>query len=167
MKKHPHETTVLGLFKSADQAHRAMDALEGMSVSHEDISLVANKEAYEREELVKFIAGEKLHEEAVRAGKVGGLTGAVLAGATIITGILTGGGSLLAAGPLIAVVTGAGGLLGGLLGTGFTEEEAKSMDQAIAQGEVLVVVHAVNRKLGHEARDMLRQQGAERVHLHH
>jgi len=167
MKKHPHETTVLGLFKTAEEANRAIDSLSKLDLPHEDISLVANREAYEREELVNFIAGEKLHEESIRAGKIGGLAGAVLAGAIIVTGILTGGGSLLAAGPLIAVATGAGGILGGLLGAGFTEEEAKKIDAKIAQGEILVVVHAENSNLAHQAKATFQGQGANMIHVHH
>lgn len=72
-----------------------------------------------------------------------------------------------ATGPLIAVLAGAGGLLGGMLGTGFTEEQAKKVDEALARGEVLVVVHAENRKLGHQAKDIFQTQGADYVHVHH
>lgn len=167
MKRHPHETTVLGLFKTTEGAHQAINALEHLSLPHDDISLVATKEAYEREELVNFVAGEKLHEETIHAAKVGGVAGAVLACATVVTGVLTGGASLLAAGPLIAFVTGAGGLLGGLLETGFTEEEAKKVDTALAQGEILVVVHAENRHLAHDAKASMKTQGADYIHVHH
>lgn len=167
MKRHPHETTVLGLFKSPDQAHEAMNTLEPLGYDPGDISLVASQEAYEREELVNFIAGEKLHEESVRAGKLGGIAGAVLAGATAVTAMVSGGASLLIAGPLVAVLSGAGGLLGSLLGTGFTEEEAKSMDDAITHGDIMVIVHAENRHLAHLAREALQNKGAHLVHVHH
>ncbi len=167
MKHYPNETTVLGLFKTPEEAHRAIDGLAQHKIDQKDISLVTTQEAYEKEELVDLIAGYKLHEEAVRAGKIGGLTGAVLAGATVITGVLTGGGNLIAAGPLIAVATGAGGLLGGLLGTGFTEEEAKQVDEGILKGEILVVVHAETRKNAQAAKQVFKDQGADRIHLHH
>jgi hypothetical protein len=167
MKRHPHETTVLGLFKNPDQAHQAINNLEPLGYDPGDISLVASKEAYEREELVNFVAGEKLHEESVRAGKIGGIAGAILAGATALTAMISGGASLLIAGPLVAVISGAGGLLGTLLGTGFTEEEAKSMDNAIAHGDIMVVVHAANHKLAHQAKEALHQRGAYLVHTHH
>jgi hypothetical protein len=167
MKRHPHETTVLGLFKNPDQAHQAINSLEPLGYDPGDISLIASKEAYEREELVNFIAGEKLHEESIRAGKIGGIAGAIIAGATAITAMISGGASLLVAGPVVAIISGAGGLLGSLLGTGFTEEEAKSMDNAISHGDVLVVVHAANRDLAHRAKEALHLKGAHVVHVHH
>ncbi len=168
MKRHPHETTVLGLFDTPSQAYHAINAIEAEhKIKEEDISLVANQASYEREEIVELVAGYRLHEESVHAGKIGGVAGALIAGLTAITGILTGGASLLAAGPLIAIASGAGGLLGALLGTGFTEEEAHKIDNDIAQGKILVVVHAENRKLAHEARDKLNKEGAYKVHLHH
>ncbi len=105
MKRHPHETVVLGLFKTPDEAHEAMDALEPLGYEAGDINLIASTKAYEREELVNFIAGEKLHQESVRAGKIGGLAGAVLGAATATAAILSAGASLLATAPLIAVIT--------------------------------------------------------------
>ena len=167
MKRHPHETTVLGLFNTPEEAHQAMNALEPHGYDHGDISLVANKEAYEREELVKFVAEDKIHEESMHAGKVGGIAGAVLAGATALTAVLTGGASLLVAGPLVAVLTGAGGVLGSLLGTGFSEQEAQEMDHAIEQGGILVIVHAENSQLAKQAQETLKSKGASRIHLHH
>jgi len=167
MKRHAHETTVLGLFKKAQEADHAVQALTPMGYGPEDISLVATRDAYEREELVQFVAEDKLHEESVRAGKIGGLTGAILAGATAITAALSGGASLLATGPLIAVITGAGGIFGGLLGAGFSEEEANKVDHALAQGEVLVIVHAENRKLAEQAKATFQLEGADMIHIHH
>lgn len=167
MKRHPHETTVVGLFKSPEEAHEAIHALEPMNLESQDISYIANQDAYEREEIVSMVAGHKLHEESVHSGKMSGLLGAVLGGLTGISAVVTGGGSLLAAGPLVAVITGAGGVLGGLLGTGFTEAAAEKIDKAVSQGEILVLVHAADRQIAHQARDILKNRGAEEVHLHH
>lgn len=167
MKKHPHETTVLGLFHDPQTAHHAMEALDQTDITHEDISIVSDRKNYEREELVKFVSGEKIHKEAVRSGKVGGIAGAVLACATIVTGVLTGGGSLLASGPLIAFVTGSGGVLGGFLGLGFTDESAKKIDNALANGDTLLVIHAKDRHQAHEAQAVLKGNGAHMTHTHH
>lgn len=168
MKRHPHETTVLGLFDNPSQAYHAINAIEAEhKIKEEDISLIANQDSYEKEEIVELVAGHRLHEESVHAGKVGGIAGAVIAGLTAITGVLSGGASLLATGPLIAIASGAGGILGALLGTGFTEEEAHKIDNDIAQGKILVVVHAENRKLAQQAKIKLNEQGAYKVHIHH
>lgn len=87
---------------------------------------------------------------AQRGAVVGGVTGlAVGLAALAIPGI----GPILAAGPIVAALTGlvtgavAGGLLGGLLHAGVPEEQARAYADRIAQGEVLVTVQtdAVNR----------------------
>lgn len=167
MKRHPHETTVLGIFKTPQGAHQAMDALEPLGYQSGDISFLANQAAYEQEEVIKLVTGDQLHQESKRAGKIGGLTGAVLAGATAVTAVLSGGTSLLAAGPLIAVLTGAGGILGGLINTGFSELATQRVDHALQQGEVVVLVHAANKDLAVQAQQTFESQGADFIHSHH
>jgi hypothetical protein len=167
MKTHPHETTVCATFKDALMAKQALQALEPLHLDSRDVSLITSEAAYEREELVEVIAGDKLHEESVHAGKVGGLTGAIIAAVTAIAGMITGGTGLLAAGPIVAIITGAGGVLGGLLGAGFTENAAQKVDNAIRQGHVVILVHAENKEIAKNAEAALKGQGAEEVHHHH
>lgn len=167
MKHYNHETTVLGLFKNPNSAHRAINALSPLGYQADDISLISSREAYEKEEIVDFVIGEKMHQESIRAGKVGGLAGAVLGGATAITGFLTAGASLLATAPLIAFLTGAGGVLGGFLNAGFTEEVAKKIDQKISEGETLVLVHAENHHLAKQAKEIFKSLEADMVRGHH
>jgi len=82
---------------------------------------------------------------AIGAG-AGGAAAALAAGLTSVGAIATGGAGLLAAGPLIAALAGAGagaaggGLLGTLIGMGLTEEEAKILDEEIREGGLLVTV---------------------------
>ena len=66
-----------------------------------------------------------------------------------------------------AIITGAGGVLGGLLGAGFTENAAQKVDNAIQQGHVVILVHAENKEIAKNAEDALKRQGAEEVHHHH
>ncbi len=167
MKKYPHETTVLGLFRTPEEARRAMKDLEHAPISPEDISFVASQAAYEQEEMVQLIAGDRVHIEAKRAGKIGGICGAVVGGLTGIAAMATAGASLLATGPLIAVLTGAGGVLGGLLGTGFGEEQAKEVDEGLAKGDVLVMVHAPNKNSAQQVKEVFTRRGADRIHAHH
>lgn len=167
MKRHPHETTVCALFKSPAEAQIAINALAPMQLDKEDISLIVSEEAYQKEELVETVLGEYLHQEAVHAGKVGGIAGAIVAGLTAVAAMVSGGAGLLAAGPIIAILATAGGMVGGLLGAGFTEEEAKVIDEGIRQGDVLVVVHAENRELSHRAEDIFKAQHALKVRHHH
>lgn len=167
MKTHPHETTVIALFKNPVVAQQALKALDEFHLDSKDISLISSTEAYEKQELVELIAGEKVHEEAVYAGKIGGLTGAILAALTAISAMVTGGASLLAAGPIVAVITGAGGLLGTFLGAGFSENEAESYDRAIKTGQIMILVHAENKAVAKHAEQVLKAQGAEKIHHHH
>lgn len=167
MKTHPHETTVCATFKDALMAQKALQALEPMHLDEKDVSLITTEEAYQREEWVEFAGGYKVHEESVRAAKVGGLTGAVIAALTAVTGMVTGGASLLIAGPIVALITGTGGLLGGLLNLGFTENTAQRFDNAVRHGHVLILVHAENKDVAHHAEATLKSQGAEEVYHHH
>lgn len=167
MKTHAHETTVYALFKNSLMAEEALKSLEPLHLDVQDVSLITTEKAYEREEMVKVILGDKLHEESVHAGKIGGFAGAILAALTAVAGIVTGGGSLLAAGPIFAIVTGAGGVLGGLLGAGFTENAALRIDNAIKEGHVVVLVHAETKDIARNAEQVLQTHGAEEVHHHH
>lgn len=167
MKRHPHETTVCALFKSPAEAQSAINALAPMQLDREDISLILSEEAYQQEELVQTVLGEYLHQESVHAGKVGGIAGALVAGLTAVAAVVSGGAGLLAAGPIVAVLAAAGGMVGGLLGAGFTEEEAMVIDEGLRQGEVLVVVHAENHDLSHRAEEIFNSQQALKIRHHH
>jgi len=166
MKHHPHETTVSALFKTPAAAQAAINALAPMPLDKDDISLILSEEAYQKEDLVQVVMGDYLHQEAIHAGKTGGIAGAIIGGLTAIAAMLSGGASLLATGPLIAFIAAAGGMIGGLLGAGFTEEEAKVIDEGIRHGDVLVLVHAKNRDLGHRAEEIFRTQHAEKIRHH-
>jgi len=167
MKTHPHETTVLALFKNPTIARQALDSLDRLHLDSHDVSLISSDEAYEKEELVEMISGMPMHEEAIHSGKVGAITGAVAGAITAIASMVIAGAGLLVAGPIVAVITGAGGLLGTFLGAGFSENEAQAYDNAIHQGQILILVHAENKEIAHEAENLLKAQGAEKVHHHH
>ena len=167
MKRHPHETTVLALFPNAEKAQTAMDALSPLALSAGDVSLILSEEAYDKEELVQLVGSDYLHEESMRAGKIGGIFGVLVAGLTAVAAMVTAGASLLASGPIVALIAAAGGIGGGLFSAGFTEEQAKRVDDGLRQGEVLVMVHAENKDLAHRSEEIFRQHGADRIHHHH
>lgn len=167
MKIHPHETTVVALFKNPAVAQKALQALDEFHLEAKDVSLITSEEAYDKEELVEMITGDKLHSESVRAGKIGGMTGAILAALTAITGMVTGGASLLAAGPIVAVIAGAGGMLGSFLAAGFSENENENYDKALRTGQIMILIHAENKAIAKHAEQVLKAQGAERIHHHH
>jgi len=167
MKTHPHETTVLALFKNATVAQAALRSLDDLHLSTTDISLITSEEAYEKEELVELIAGMPMHRESIRAGKVGALAGAVAMTLTAVAAVLDGGGGFLAAGPVVALLAGSGGFLGAFLGAGFSENEAQVYDNAMRTGQILILVHAENKDIAHHAEEILKAQGASKIHHHH
>ena len=167
MKRHPHETTVLALFSSAEKAKSAMDGLAPLPLAAGDVSLILSEEAYDKEELIQMVGSDFLHEESVRAGKFGSIFGAVIAGLTATAAMVTAGAGLLAAGPIVAIIAAAGGVGGGLFSAGFTEEQAKRIDDGLRQGEVLVLVHAENKDLAQRSEEIFKQHGADKIHHHH
>lgn len=88
---------------------------------------------------------------------MGGVTGLLAGiGALAIPGI----GPILAAGPIVATLTGvavgagAGGLVGGLIGLGIPEDEAKEYEGYVESGKILVLVEDNGR--GYQAHDVFR-----------
>jgi hypothetical protein len=61
----------------------------------------------------------------------------------------------------------AGGVIGTLVGVGIPQQEAAYFEDALKEeGNVLVVAHVPNNKLG-EARSVFEQFGAKRIKVHH
>jgi hypothetical protein len=79
---------------------------------------------------------------------VGGAVGAVLAGLLAVGTVTIPGVGLLAAGPLAAILAGAGaggvagGLLGGLVNAGIPEDVAPYYEWGLTQGAIVVAVAA-------------------------
>jgi len=109
------------------------------------------------------------HENSTKAPEgavTGGLTGAGVGG---IVGLLAGLGALaipgvgplIAAGPLLALLSGAavgaaaGSLTGSLIGMGIPEYEAKRYEGHLKEGNILIAVHADNAEWAAKARKLL------------
>jgi hypothetical protein len=164
MKNHPHERVVSAVFESREEVHKALDALAATEIPTEDINVVMSEATFEEEDFSEITSGLKLHNESVHSAKLGGLLGAVLAAATVLVGMITAGAGLLAAGPIIAVVTSFGGLLGALIGAGFKENEAEAIDDAVRQGKILLAVHSEDHGQARRAEEILRGCHAQFVH---
>lgn len=163
MKKDAQEITISALFHDHQAGHEAIDALEETGVMAHNISFILDQRTYQQQELKKVMGSDYLHPEAVHAGKVGGLIGAVVGGLTAITTVLTGGTSLLAVGPFIALLGLSGGILGALMGSGFTEEEAREVDAKLQEGAALVMVHTSDAKIADMAYAVLQGRNPERL----
>jgi len=112
----------------------------------------------------------KAPEGAAIGGTVGLGTGAVVGllagiGALAIPGV----GPLIAAGPIMAALSGAavgaatGGLTGGLIGLGIPEYEAKRYEGKITSGNALISVHAKTSEEIDQAKDIFEKAHAEDI----
>jgi len=117
------------------------------------------------------------HEHATKAPEgttagvgIGGLAGGTvgyLAGIGALT--IPGIGPLVAAGPIMAALSGAavggavGGMTGALIGMGIPEFEAKQYAGKVKEGKILVSVHTANRDQAQTAKAVLNEAGATDV----
>ena len=97
---------------------------------------------------------------------VGGALG-LLAGVGALT--IPGTGPFLAAGPIMAALSGAavggatGGIIGGLVGLGIPEYEAKQYEGKVRAGNILISVHTEDGRARSRAKEILEQAGAKDI----
>ena len=154
--------------KTAAQAETIIDGLKNARFSNNDISvLLPDKRG------TKDFAHEhntKAPEGATTGGVAGLGVGAAVGwlagiGALAIPGV----GPLIAAGPIMAALGGAavgtatGGVIGGLVGMGIPEFEAKRYDAKIREGNVLISVHTEDSTQRDLARDIFKRNNAEDI----
>jgi acyl dehydratase len=138
--------TITRLYGNPEDAARAVDALKAAGIAEGDISLIASHsgDAEPVDPDVTRTASEARSGEAIGAA-IGGGAG-LLAGLGVIA--VPGIGLLVAAGWLVAAVTGAiagaaaGSLAGALIGAGMPEEDAHRHVEDIRRGAVLISVRA-------------------------
>lgn len=162
------KTAVFGIYKSADQAERAVDQIVAAGFANNDISVLLpdneSSKTFAHEKSTK--APEGTTAGVATGGIVGGTLGLLVGiGALAIPGL----GPFIAAGPIMASLAGlgvggaVGGLIGALVGMGIPEYEAKRYEGRVKSGGVLLSVHC---DTGHEitrAKDLLKATGAEDI----
>lgn len=163
MKREPHERVVSGLFDSREAAHQAIAAMKPIPLNTEDIEVISSRAELEAEEYSN-IAGVQMHDESVHAAKIGGIAGVLIAGATTLTAMIMHGNGALATALIVAVCSAAGGLLGTVIGAGFTEDESRVTDRGVREGMVLLAVHTHNHRDARQVEQILRLQHAQAVH---
>ena len=161
-------TAVFGIFANRGMAEEAVDRLVANGFRNEDISVLLQDNVgtkdFAHEKHTK--APEGTAAGAVAGGVVGGTIG-VLAGLGLLA--IPGLGPLVAAGPVIAALTGAGsggivgGLIGALVGMGIPEYEAKRYEGRIKEGGVLLSVHCDSADWVGKAKDLLQHSGGEDI----
>ncbi len=135
---------IVGIFEEPIDAARSVDGLVGAGVDPSRISVLVTEPTAENSLAVR--SHSKGPEGAAVGGGFGAAAGALIAGLTSVGTVATGGAGLLVAGPLVAAFTGAGagavsgGILGGLIGMGFSEHEVKHFEDVLDKGSVVVAV---------------------------
>jgi len=160
--------SVIGIVETQIQAERIVDQLQERGVASGDISVL-----FPDKRGTKDFAHEhntKAPEGAVAGIGAGGVVGGtlgLLAGIGVLA--IPGVGPLIAAGPIMATLSGAaagaavGGVAGGLIGLGVPEFEAKSYEGKVRGGNILLAVHIDNGEAEKRAKQVLESNGAHDV----
>ncbi len=136
--------TITGLYDDYEAARAAMNALEASGVSHSDISIVASNSDSRHAD--HTTAGTQDAGAGAEIGTAVGGIGGLLAGLGMLA--IPGVGPVVAAGWLVATITGAGvgaafgGAAGGLVGSmthaGVPEADAHVYAEGVRRGGTLV-----------------------------
>lgn len=159
---------VIGIVDTQAQAENLLQHLQQAGFSPGDVSAI-----FPDQRGTKDFAHE--HNTKAPEGAVVGATGGGLLGGTLglLAGIgalaIPGLGAFIAAGPLMAALSGAaagaavGGVTGALVGMGIPELEAKMYEGKLRSGNILIAVHVDNDEQQARAKAALQKQGAHDI----
>jgi hypothetical protein len=161
-------TAVFGIYRSRVSVENAVDRLRQEKFRNTDISVL-----FPENEGTKDFAHEK-STKAPEGTAAGATSGAVIGGGLgWLAGIgalaIPGVGPLIAAGPIVAALAGAGaggvvgGITGALVGMGIPEYEAKRYEGRVKEGGILLSVHCDDSKWVKKAKEILEETGAEDI----
>ena len=161
-------TAAFGIYRTQADVEYAVDLLRAEGFRNTDISVL-----FPENKGTKDFAVEK-NTKAPEGTATGAATGAVVGGALgWLVGIgalaIPGVGPLIAAGPIVAALTGVGGggaiggIAGALIGMGIPEYEAKRYEGRIKEGGILLSVHCDDSSWTKKAKDTLERTGATDV----
>jgi hypothetical protein len=159
---------VIGIVDGQIQAENIVQRLGEQGFANADISAIFPD---------KHGTRDFAHEHNTKApeGAVVGVTSGGVVGGTL--GLLAGIGALaipgfgpfIAAGPLMAALSGAaagaavGGVAGALVGMGIPEIEAKKYEGKLRGGNILIAAHVDNSEEETRAKEVFRREGAHDI----
>ena len=160
--------SVFCIATSYNQAELIVDRLKIAGFSSNDISALFPEKGSTRD------FAHKKSTKAPEGATAGAGTGAVLGGTLgWLAGIgalaIPGVGPLVAAGPIVAALSGAavggavGGVAGALVGMGIPEYEAKRYEGKVKDGNILISVHAENSEEIDRAKEIFENAHAEDI----
>jgi hypothetical protein len=145
---------------SLNQADQIVERLKTANFSNGDISaLFADKNANRD-------FAHRNNTQAPERVAIGGLVGGALGWIAGIGALaIPGAGPFIAAGPIMATLSGAatGGIAGALMAMGIPEIEAKRYEGEVKEGNVLVSVHTDDAGDLARAKDLFQQAGSQDV----
>lgn len=159
---------VFCIAKTESQADSIVAELKSTGFSNNDISALFPDKKGTRD--FAHEKNTKAPEGATAGAGAGGLLGGTLGwlvgiGALAIPGV----GPLIAAGPIVAALSGAavgaavGGIGGALVGMGIPELEAKQYERKVRDGNILISVHTDDADEVARAKDVFKRQNAENI----
>lgn len=160
--------SVLCIATSREQADRIVDHLRTAEFSNNDISVLFPDKGTTRD--FAYEKNTKAPEGAVAGAGTGAAIGGALGwvagiGALAIPGV----GPFIAAGPIIAALSGVavgatlGGIAGGLIGLGIPEMEAKRFEGKVKAGSILISVHTESSEEITRAKEIYTKAGAQDI----
>jgi uncharacterized membrane protein len=159
---------VFCIVNSEARAELIVDELRSAGFSNNDISVLFPDKIGTRD--FAHEKRTKAPEGATAGAGAGGALGGALGWlAGVGTLAIPGLGSLIAAGPIMAALSGAavgaaaGGLAGALVGMGIPEYEAKQYEGKIKEGNILISVHTENSEERDLAQDIFHRVGAHDI----
>jgi hypothetical protein len=159
---------VVGILRTQSETEELINELQSNGFAVGDVSVLFPNKGQTRD--FAHIQGTKAPEGAMVGGGTGGIAGGVLGllagiGAIAIPGL----GAFIAAGPLMALLSGAavgaavGSITGGLIGLGIPEIQAKAYEGKIQGGNILIAVHTEDSDQVAVAKRIFKARGAEDI----
>ena len=161
-------TAVFGIYSNYSALENAVEALKEAGFRNTDVSLLCSENVGTKDfsHIKTTKAPEGAAAGAASGAAIGGAVGWLLGiGALSLPGV----GPLIAAGPIVAALAGAGtvgalaGIAGALVGVGIPEYEAKRYEGRVRKGGILLSVHCDNSEWTKKAKQILEVTGAEDV----
>ena len=166
--QHDHDQAVFGIADNRQKAIAVVERLRTTGFRESEISFVIADSGNQAEIVME---GNTKAPEGVASGTGSGLLlGGALGWAAGIGALaIPGLGPLIAAGPIMAALSGAaigslaGGITGGLIGLGFSEYEAKEYEGYLKNGRALISVRVANNDEVDLATRTFSESGAEHI----
>jgi len=160
--------SVFGIYHEQQNLEHGVEMLKQAGFRSTDISVLLPENVGNKD--FGHVKESKAPEGAVAGAGSGALVGGALGwlagiGALAIPGI----GPFLAAGPIVAMLSGAGavgilgGLTGALIGAGIPEYVAKRYEGRVRKGGILMSVHCDDSDWSSRAKRLLGETGAEDI----